>query len=53
MDHSNFAAFRGFPGDASGKEPAWQCKRHETWFWSLSLEDAVEKGIATHSRILD
>ena len=32
----------GFPGDASGKESACQCRRHETW---------VQK-MATHSSIL-
>ena len=24
-----------FPGGASGKEPACQCRRYETWIWSL------------------
>ena len=26
--------------------------KQETWVWSLSLEDSLEKGMATHSRIL-
>ena len=43
---------RGFPGDASGKEPACQCWRHETWVQSLGQEDPLEEGMATHSSIL-
>ena len=51
--HILIAAWRGWlPGGASGKEPACQCKRHETWFRSLGGEDALEKDIATHSSIL-
>ena len=42
----------GFPGSAGGKEPACQCRRHETWVWSLGWEDPLEKGVATHSSIL-
>ena len=43
----------GFPGDAGGKEPACQCRRHERhgfdpWVW----EDPLEEGMATHSSIL-
>ena len=45
-------ALRGFPGGAHVKEPACQCKRHETWVWSLGQEDPVEEGTATHSSIL-
>ena len=41
-----------FPGSTSGKEPACQCRRHETWIQSLNQEDALEKGIVTHSSIL-
>ena len=37
----------GFPGGSSGS-PAMQ----ETWVWSLSREDPLEKGMATHSCIL-
>ena len=45
--------FRGFPGDASGKEPACQSRRHnETWVWSLGWEDTLKEGMATHSSIL-
>ena len=42
----------GFPGGASGKEPACQCKRHETRVRSLGWEDALEEGMATRSSIL-
>ena len=42
----------GFPGRASGKEPAYQCRRQETWIQSWSQEDALEEGMATHSSIL-
>ena len=41
-----------FPGGTSGKEPTCQCKRHETWVWSLGQEDPLEKEMATHSSIL-
>ena len=42
----------GFPGGASGKEPAWQYRRREMWAWSLGQEDPLEEGMATHSSIL-
>ena len=43
----------GFPGGASGKEPACHCRRHnETWVWSLGREDPLQEGMATHSNIL-
>ena len=35
----------------SGKEPACQCRRHETRVRSLGQEDPLEEGMATHSRI--
>ena len=35
----------GFPGGASGKESACQCRRHP----SLGGQDPLEKGMATHS----
>ena len=41
----------GFPGSTSGKEPICQCRKHETWIQSLNWEDALEKGMATHSSI--
>ena len=43
---------RSFPGGASGKEPACQCRRHKTWVWSLGQEDPLEEGMTTHSSIL-
>ena len=42
----------GLPGDASGKEPACQARRHETQGRFLSQEDPLEEGMATHSSIL-
>ena len=42
----------GFLGGTSGKEPTCQCRRHETWVWSLGWEDPLEKGMAIHSSIL-
>ena len=44
----------GFPGDASGKEPACQCRRYnyEMCAGSLGWEDPLEKEMATHSSIL-
>ena len=41
-----------FPGGASGKEPAGQCRGYETWVRSLAWEDPLEKEMATHSSIL-
>ena len=41
----------GFPGGSSGKELAYQCKRH----WqipSLGQKDPLQEGMATHSSIL-
>ena len=35
----------GFPGSASGKEPACQCKRHENWVRSLGGR-SLEEGMA-------
>ena len=43
----------GFPGGASGKEPACQCTRYnETWVQYLGREDPLEEGMAIHSSIL-
>ena len=33
----------GFPGGTSGKEPACQCRRRETWVQSLGEEDPLEE----------
>ena len=41
----------GFPGGASGKEPACQCRRRKRVL-SLGWEDPLEKEMATHSSIL-
>ena len=43
----------GFPGSASGKELACQCRKHnETWVQSLGWEDPLEEEMALHSSIL-
>ena len=42
----------GFPGAISGKEPACQHRRHESWVQSLGQEDSLEESMATHSSIL-
>ena len=42
----------GFPGGASGNEPACQYRRHATWVPPLAWEDPLEEGRATHSSIL-
>ena len=43
----------GFPGDASGKEPAGQCGRcKEMWVLSLGWKDTLEEGTAINSSIL-
>ena len=41
----------GFKGGASGKQPAYQCRRHEMWVRSLGWEDPLEKEMATHPSI--
>ena len=42
----------GFPGSTSGKEPTRQRRRHKTQVRSLSQEDPLKKGMASHSSIL-
>ena len=42
----------GFPGGASGKEPACQCRTPETQVRSPGREDLLEESMATHSSIL-
>ena len=43
---------RHFPGGASGKEPACQCRRCERrGFDPRGWEDALEEGMAAHSSI--
>ena len=39
----------GFPGDSAVKSPP---AMQEMQVWSLGWEDALEKGMATHSSIL-
>ena len=39
-------------GGANGKEPTWQCRRHEMGVRSLSQEDPLEEGMASHSSVL-
>ena len=44
---------QGFPGGASGKEPACQCRRHKRhWFGPRVGKIPLEEGIAIHSSIL-
>ena len=42
----------GFPGGASGKGPAYQCRRHKDVGSVPGLEDPLEEGMATLSSIL-
>ena len=54
-DGSKFQSFldhnrKGFPGGSDGKEPT--CNAEEP-VRSLGQEDPLEKGMATHSSILD
>ena len=41
--------YLGFLDGSDGKESPWM---QETQLWSLSWDDALEKGITTHSSIL-
>ena len=50
--HAHTHTHMGFSGGASGKEPACQCKKCKRWVQSLSLENPLEEGVATHSSIL-
>ena len=52
--HSRWRHYKGFPGRASGKEPACQCRRlkRETQVRSLGREDLLEEAMATLSSIL-
>ena len=43
-------SLEGFPGSASGKEPACQCRRYKRWGFRPP-DDPLEKGMATHSSI--
>ena len=42
----------GFPGGASGKESACQCRKRNRLFQSLGKEDPLEEEMAPHSSIL-
>ena len=42
----------GFPGGASGQEPACQCRRQKTLVPFLGQEDPLEDGMPTHFSIL-
>ena len=43
----------GFPGGASDKEPACQCRRHKrSRFKPLGWEDPLEEDMANHSSVL-
>ena len=44
----DYVIYLGFPGGASGKEPACQCRRRRFLGW----EHPLEKEMATHSSIL-
>ena len=43
---------RGFPGGASGKEPACQCRSRKRCGFDPWLEDPLEEGTATHRSTL-
>ena len=43
---------RGFPGGASGKEPAWQAGDLRDTAWIPGSGRPLEEGMAIHSRIL-
>ena len=51
MGHLGFLSVDGNSGGTSGKEPACQRRRLETWFSFLGWEDPLE-GMASHSSIL-
>ena len=42
----------GFPGGASGKESACQCRRRKRLLQSLGKEDPLKEEMAPHSTIL-
>ena len=46
-----FVVLQGVPGGTSGEEPTGQCRRQqEARVRSLGGEDALQEGMATHSR---
>ena len=42
----------GFPGGASGKDPAFHCRRQEMGVWSLGQEDPLEESVTTYPSML-
>ena len=54
MIPDTFHVILGLPRWFSGKESAWNAEdaTQEMWVWSLSGEDPLEEGMATHSSIL-
>ena len=40
------------PGGASGRQPACQCRKRETWVQSVAWENPMQEGMRTHSCIL-
>ena len=44
--------YQVFPDGASGKEPACQCRRLQSWVQPLGQEDFLEEGMAIHISIL-
>ena len=54
MSHINvdYGYTLGFPSDSAVKNPPAMQKLQELWVQSLSWEDSLDKGIATHSSIL-
>ena len=40
------------PGGASGRQPACQCRKRETWVQSVAWENPIQEGMRTHSCIL-
>ena len=49
---SGIVSSKGFSSGPSSKEPACQCRKHETLVQSLGWEDPLEEGMATHPSIL-
>ena len=49
----NCCKVNAFPGGASSKEPACQCRRaKEMWICSLSCDNPLEKEMATYTSVL-
>ena len=53
VNHFTYYSYGGFPGGASGKESACQCRWHKRPLVpSLDQENLLEKEMATHSSVL-